>query len=91
MRDELPLPHLADEPWCANGPVVEPIDAKVKVSDFVRAISRCATARTLDAASGTRAVWLGGDANRLLCDGPGLGIRLFPAGASLVAGRGRGP
>ena len=76
MRDELPLPHLADEPWCANGPVVEPIDAKVKV--LLRAGDQpLATARTLDAASGTRAVWLGGDANRLLCDGPGLGIRLF--------------
>ena len=76
MRDGSPLPRLADEPWCASGPVVEPINSKVKV--LIRAGDQpLATAQTLDADSGTRAVWLGGDANRLLCDGSGLGIRLF--------------
>ena len=76
MRDGLPLPRLADQPWCAAGPVVEPIGAEVKV--LLRAGDQpLATARTLDAASGTRAVWLGGDANCLLSDGSDLGIRLF--------------
>ena len=77
MRDGSPLPRLVDEPWCTSGPVVEPIDPGVRV--LIRAGGQpLATARTVDADTGTRAVWLGGDANRLLRgDGSGLGIRLF--------------
>jgi hypothetical protein len=77
LRDEGRLPQLADEPWCASGPVVEPASPQTTV--VLRAGDQpLVTARTLDAASGARAVWLGGDANCLLRGGgSGLGIRLF--------------
>jgi hypothetical protein len=76
MRDESPLPRLAEEPWCSGGLVVKPTDPEVSV--LLRAgVQPMVTARTLDAGSGTRAVWLGGDANSLLCIGSDLGIHLF--------------
>lgn len=75
-RGESSLPHLADEPWCSEGPAVRPTDPDVHV--LLRAGDQpLATARTLDAASGTRAIWLGGNAESLLYGGTGLGIRLF--------------
>ncbi len=75
-RGELPLPALADEPWCTDGPAVEPTGPDTKV--LLRAGDQpLLTARTLDAGSNTRAVWIGGDASRLLHGGSGLGIRLF--------------
>lgn len=77
VRDKLPLPHPADEPWCAGGPAVEPSSPETKV--VIRAGDLpLVTARTLDPGSGTHAVWLGGDADCLLRGkGQGLGICLF--------------
>ncbi len=76
-RDEAALPACSEEPWCTSGPVVEAASPETRV--LLRGDDQpLLTARTLDGASGTRAVWLGGDAERLLRgDGSGLGIHLF--------------
>lgn len=68
---------LAEEAWCRDGPAVKLVAPDVDV--LLRAGEwPLATTRTVDSASGTRAVWIGGDANRLLRgQGAGLGIHLF--------------